>query len=91
MPRVVDLARIRAILESDRPWAAYALGDLSPGFVEHAEWFVSDDESALLLLLHGFDQPILFALGERDRVVPLLGEIEVPSLSLQVRPKSCRP
>src|ERR1700712_1512243 len=87
MPRITDLARVRAILESDRPWAAYALGDLSPGLVEYAEWFVRDDGSALLLLLHGFDQPILFAMGESDRVATLLGEIEVPAMSLQVRPE----
>jgi ribosomal protein S18 acetylase RimI-like enzyme len=87
MPRITDLARVRAILESDRPWAAYALGDLSPGLVEQAEWFVRDDDRALLLLLHAFDPPILFALGEAEQVIPLFDEITVPALSLHVRPE----
>jgi ribosomal protein S18 acetylase RimI-like enzyme len=87
MPRIVDLTRVRAMLESDRPWAAYALGDLSPGLVEHAEWFAGSDDDALLLLLHAFDLPIFFALGDADRVAPLLGEIAVPAMSLQVRPE----
>ena len=87
MPRVTDLTRVRAILETDRPWAAYALGDLSPGLVEHAQWFAPDDDSALLLLFSGFEPPILFALGAADRVGPLLDEIDVQEMSLQVRPE----
>jgi GNAT superfamily N-acetyltransferase len=75
------------MLESDRVWAAYALGDLSPGLVEHAEWFAHDDESALLLLLRAFDPPILFALGDAERVMTLLDEIDAPAMSLHVRPE----
>jgi GNAT superfamily N-acetyltransferase len=91
MPSLADLIRVRAILETDRPWAAYALGDLSPGLVEHAEWFGSEDDRALLLLHRGFDPPILFALGDAARVVPLLEEIRAPAISLQVRPEMLSP
>src|SRR3990170_568156 len=87
MPRVTDLGRVRAILESDRPWAAYALGDLSPDLVEHAEWFAGDDDHAVVLLYRAFDVPILFALGDADRVARLLDEIDVPAMLLQVRPE----
>jgi ribosomal protein S18 acetylase RimI-like enzyme len=91
LSRITNLTRVRAILESDRPWAAYALGDLSPGLVEHAEWFATDDDSALLLLYRGFDPPVLFTLGQPDRVDQLLDEIEAPALSLQVRPEILSP
>jgi hypothetical protein len=36
MPQLTDRARIRMILEADRPWAAYALADLDPGLFEHS-------------------------------------------------------
>lgn len=87
MPRLLDLSIVRATLERDRPWAAYALGDLSPGFVEHCEWFAPGDGSAALLLLcRLFDPPILFALGSADRLASLVREIDAPRVSLQVRP-----
>ena len=47
-PRGEDAARIRAVLESDRPWAAYALADLSPGFREHCQWFVGEGADPLI-------------------------------------------
>jgi ribosomal protein S18 acetylase RimI-like enzyme len=86
MPRIADLSAIRTILELDRPWAVYALGDLSPGFAEHCEWFAFPDEPpALLLLYRRFDPPVLFAQGPADRVARLMQEIEAPALSLHVR------
>jgi len=39
MPQVTDRTLIRAMLETDRSWAVYALADLEPGFCEHATWF----------------------------------------------------
>jgi len=86
MPRIADLSVIRAILERDRPWAVYALGDLSPGFAEHCEWFaVQDEPPALVLLYRGFDPPILFTLGLPDRLSRLIQEIETPAVYLHVR------
>ncbi len=86
MPRIADLSTIRAILERDRPWAVYALGDLSPGFAEHCEWFALQDEPpALVLLYRRFDPPVLFAQGPPDRIARLMQEIETPAVSLQVR------
>lgn len=87
MPRIADPSVIRTILELDRPWAAYALGDLSPGFAEHCEWFaLLDEPPALVLLYRRFDPPVLFALGSPDRLACLMQEIETPAVSLQVRP-----
>jgi ribosomal protein S18 acetylase RimI-like enzyme len=87
MPRIADPLVIRPILEIDRPWAVYALGDLSPGFAEHCEWFaLQDAPPALILLYRRFDPPVLFALGPPDRLERLIQEIESPAVSLQVRP-----
>lgn len=87
--RVEDPARIRALLESDRPWAAYALADLDPGFWEQSEWLTrKDSPPALVLLYRGADPPVIFAVGTADRLAPLIQEVEPPVLSLQVRPEA---
>jgi GNAT superfamily N-acetyltransferase len=86
MPPIAESSLIRSILERDRPWAVYALGDLSPGFAEHCRWFALQDGSpALLLLYHRFDPPVLFALGAPSRLRHLIREIEAPVVSLHVR------
>ncbi len=77
---------MRAILEHDRPWAVYALGDLSPGFAEHCQWFALQDTSpALLLLYQRFDVPVLFAIGSPSHLERLIREIDAPVISLHVR------
>jgi hypothetical protein len=40
MTQITDRTTIRAILETDRPWAAYALADLEPGFFEYSTGLV---------------------------------------------------
>jgi len=87
--RVKDPARIRALLESDRPWAAYALADLNPGFWEHSEWLaLKDSPPALVLLYRRADPAVIFALGTADRLAPMIQELELPVLSLHVRPEA---
>ncbi len=87
--RVEDPARIRALLESDRPWAAYALADLEPGFREHCRWLAREDAPpALVLLYRRADPPVLFALGTTGRLAPLIQEIEDRALILHVRPEA---
>jgi ribosomal protein S18 acetylase RimI-like enzyme len=86
MPRIADAAVIRAILERDRPWSVYALGDLSPGFAEHCEWFVLEgNRTAIILLYRRVDPPILFALGSPDHLARLVAETDAPAADLQVR------
>jgi GNAT superfamily N-acetyltransferase len=88
VPRTTDLTRIRGLLDRDRAWAAYAIGDLSPEFAPYCSWHVpSDDAAALLLVYRGFDLPIAFTLGPPAHLAPLFQEIEAPRLSLQVRPE----
>lgn len=88
MPRIGDRAEIRAVLETDRPWAVYALGDLAPGFYEHCEWFRAPGEAlALALLYHAFDPPVLFTLGKAERLAGLMDEVGGErELYLSIRP-----
>jgi GNAT superfamily N-acetyltransferase len=87
MPRITEKRVVRRLLESDRPWAVYALGDLGPGFFEHCEWF-SDGGRALVLIYRRFETPVLFALGEAQAVRGVLDEIaEEPKLYLSIRPE----
>jgi len=88
MPRVFDRERIRTLLESDRPWAVYALGDLTPGYSEHCEWFSDSHERAILLVYRAFQTPVLFTLGEQRTVELVLGEVtQEPRLYLSIRPE----
>jgi GNAT superfamily N-acetyltransferase len=86
MPPLTDLIRVRAHLETDRPWAIYALGDLAPGFREVSEWHANDH--AIILLYRAFETPVLFALGAPEHVAPLLDEIQAePQMYLSIRPE----
>ena len=86
---LTDLEAIRAYLESDRTWAAYALGDLDPGFREQCAWYGAEDESglkALAMLYRGFDPPALFTMGDAQNVALILGAaLRAPSVYLNVR------
>ena len=62
MARLIQREAILAVLVQDRPWAAYALGDLAPGFFDKCVWFASDG-GALALVYLGFSTPVLIALG----------------------------
>lgn len=88
MPQLTDPAAIRAILETDRSWSVYALGDLVPAFFEHCRWFTSPgDGPALLLLYERFQPPVLLTLGTPERIAPLLDEIrDVRTMCLHIRP-----
>jgi ribosomal protein S18 acetylase RimI-like enzyme len=86
MPRLTDLARVRSLLDSDRGWSAYAIGDLGPDHVHHCTWHASEiGPPALLLLYRGFDQPILFAMGESAAIASLVSEVADPVVSLHVQ------
>ena len=57
-----DRSVIRAILNRDRIWSVYALGDLQPGFFEHCEWTIQG--GSLALVYRAFETPVLFVIGE---------------------------
>ncbi len=89
MPSVCDPSSIRRLLETDRAWAVYALGDLSPPLFGHCDWFcTAEGGPALVLLCRAFATPVLFALGEAPLVASLLDEMGEPRmLYLHVRPE----
>lgn len=86
--RIADRAEIRAILEADRRWAVYALGDLSPGFFEHSEWYRDPgQEPSLALLYRAFQTPVFFALGGPEPIGAILAELAEPEMYLSIRPE----
>jgi GNAT superfamily N-acetyltransferase len=89
MPAIDDIAEIRALLETDRPWSVYALGDLSPKHAAFCTWLRSARAApALALLYRGFTPPVLFTLGAVAAVAELLHELEgEPAMHLHVRPE----
>ena len=73
--RLTDRTEIQAYLETDRDYAAYALGDLDEGFFEKCTWRVAEEGDAiraLTLEYFGFAPPILFLMGAGDGVAALL-------------------
>jgi len=92
MPRLTDRDQIRAILATDRPWAAYALGDLEPEPFPHTTWFGPPDGTpALALLYREFAVPVLLTVGEAGRLRPVLDEVaaelgSASAMDLSVRP-----
>jgi ribosomal protein S18 acetylase RimI-like enzyme len=89
MPPLTDRTTIRRLLDTDRPWSVYALGDLSPAQFAHCTWFSPSGEApALALLYGGFAPPVLFALGEPTVLRAVVADIgDVPELYLHVRPE----
>lgn len=80
-------ATIREILETDRRWAVYALGDLEPPHSEFSEWRTTPDGSALILLYRRVTPNVLFTLGAPEQLHPLLEQLTEPELFLLVRPE----
>jgi ribosomal protein S18 acetylase RimI-like enzyme len=87
VPRRIDKAQVRFVLETDRVWSAYALGDLAPGFFERSDWLLAGDAAALILLYHGFGTAVLFALGPPEGVRALLSRVSEERCYLSVRPE----
>ena len=89
MPRLTNPTEIRALLEADRPWAVYALGDLAPGFFEHCEWRRAQDGApAIALLYRAFETPVLFTLGQPESIRSILSEIgDERQMYLSIRPE----
>lgn len=85
----VDTAAVRAILETDRAWAVYALADLAPEYSMHARWRLAPNGRPALLLIYGaFRPPVLFAHGDPAYLEPLLAGIAgEPEFYLSVRPE----
>lgn len=83
-------SRIREILNRDKEWSLYALGDLAPAENIHCEWrFTSHDPPAVTLFYRAFDPPVFFAIGSAVAVERLLDEAPLPSsVYVHIRPET---
>jgi ribosomal protein S18 acetylase RimI-like enzyme len=85
VPTASDRGQIRSLLEKDRAWSLYALGDLQPGYFEHCRWFAASGSVALIY--RAVDPPVLFAHGSLDALLPEIVP-ELPECYLHVRPEA---
>lgn len=76
--------RIRHILEGDRGWSAYALADLDPGERAHCTWLVGD--RSVVLIYRGLEPAVLFAHGDENECVSLLGTAPAGRYIFTLRP-----
>jgi GNAT superfamily N-acetyltransferase len=74
---------IRAVLQLDRVWSAFALADLAPPYDSFCSWHVSGE--SLLLVYRAFSPPLLFALGPGDGVLDLMREVAGPEFYVSFR------
>jgi GNAT superfamily N-acetyltransferase len=78
---LTNRSHIQAYLETDRLYAAYAIGDLEPGLFELCEWtgsVVDDRLDALALHYHGLEPPALFVMGSVSGLRAILGQASGP-------------
>ncbi len=67
--KLTDKFQILGYLETDRLYAAYAIGDLEPALFAHCEWFGAERDGRLqALALHysGLGFPVVFLMGDAD-------------------------
>lgn len=72
---LTDKAQILEFLMSDRIYAAYAIGDLTPGLFEQAEWFGAEGNGrlrALAMHFRGVMVPVLFLMGDKEGIRAIL-------------------
>jgi ribosomal protein S18 acetylase RimI-like enzyme len=82
LQQLTDCTEIDAVLETDRLYAAYAIGDLEPGLFELSEWHAAKDDDrvvALCLYFRGLTPPALFALGTNDGIAAILDSALQPA------------
>lgn len=76
MPQLLDRQQIRARLENDRVWSAFALADLEPPYSAFASWFGPTDSTALALVYRAFSVPLLLCVGDARDWNPVLDEVD---------------
>jgi ribosomal protein S18 acetylase RimI-like enzyme len=85
--RLTDKSEILGFLETDRLYAAYAIGDLEPEFFEQCQWFgaaqVAGNAPGRIetvgLCFAGLKPPALFLMGEPAGLGALLAESALPA------------
>lgn len=72
---LTDKDEILHFLETDRLYAAYAIGDLEAALFAQSEWMGAEEGGqlrALVLLFKGLDLPALFLMGDSDSLAAIL-------------------
>jgi RimJ/RimL family protein N-acetyltransferase len=85
-----DRAQILSYLETDRLYAAYAIGDLEPGMCEQSTWAGAEragELEALALLFRGIAPPALVLMGNTDDLQAILTDTLRPERAYL----ACRP
>ena len=78
---LTDRSEILAYLETDRLYAAYAIGDLETGMFEQSKWAGAWKEGtleALVLLFCGLRLPALFLMGNAEGLRSILEKVPYP-------------
>jgi ribosomal protein S18 acetylase RimI-like enzyme len=79
--RLTDRSEIQAYLESDRLYAAYAIGDLEAGMFEQSRWAGAEKAGrleAMILLFRGLRPPALFLMGNTGGLGAILENVQFP-------------
>jgi ribosomal protein S18 acetylase RimI-like enzyme len=72
---LTERSQILSVLETDRLYAAYAIGDLEPGMFEDCTWFGAEEAGqlrSLALLYRGLTPPPLLLMGDVDGLRAIL-------------------
>ncbi len=79
--KLTDKSQILAFLETDRLYAAYAIGDLEPGMFAQSAWAGAERDGrmeALVLHFCGLKPPALFLMGDADGLRAILEDVLCP-------------
>lgn len=89
-----DRDAILRLLQPDRVFAAYAIGDLEPSLFDQCQWVVAEHESgsaALALLFKGFEPPALLTFGDPQGIALILSAAIRPAAAYAVFAEWHRP
>jgi ribosomal protein S18 acetylase RimI-like enzyme len=78
---LTDKVEILAFLETERTYAAYAIGDLEPALFGQSTWVAAERggrRRALVLHFRGLDPPALFLMGDRAGLRAILRDVLCP-------------
>ena len=71
--RVVDPEILEPILNTDWPWAGFAIGDLEPEWMPQCEWLRCAD--TIVLLFNGLTPRLLCVYGEPSNLAQILAQV----------------
>jgi ribosomal protein S18 acetylase RimI-like enzyme len=79
--RLTNKSEILTFLETDRWYAAYAIGDLESSFFAQCQWYGAEEDGclqALAMLFTSLEPSVLFLMGEAPGLSVILGSVLRP-------------